>query len=172
MLSVDAPLAYNAAQVWLSEEYLYVQMGPPQTMVQHLCTFLSVTEIELCEGVHSQLVRHMQALTKVCEQWFQRTNQDPTECAANVLLSGKPIDGLFVVLAVAWKKTHVAVVHSGGVWSLRLTRSSCLGDLLLLVMDTGLQRAEAIFRYEKVSLLTIAERVGWSTSPPTIRSVV
>ncbi len=53
MLCVDVPLAYNAAQVWLSKEYLHVQMGPPQTMVQHLCTFLSVTEIELHEGVHS-----------------------------------------------------------------------------------------------------------------------
>ena len=70
MLSADAPLAYNAAQAWLSKEYLHVQMGPPQTMVQHLCTFLSVTEIELHEGVHSQLVRHMQVLAKVCEQWF------------------------------------------------------------------------------------------------------
>ncbi len=114
----------------------------------------------------------MQALTKVHEQWFQRTNQDPSEYAANVLLSGKPIDSLFVALAVAWKKTHVAVAYSGGVWSLRLTRSSCPGDLLLLVTDTGLWRAEAIFGHEKVTLPTIMERVGWTTSPPIIISVV
>ncbi len=68
MLSVCAPLAYNVAQAWLSEEYPNVQMGPLQTMVQYLCTFLSVTEIELCEGVHSKLVRHTRALTKVHEQ--------------------------------------------------------------------------------------------------------
>ncbi len=99
-------------------------------------------------------------------------NQDPSEYAANVLLSRTPIDGLFVALAVAWKKTHVAVAHSRGVWSLRLTRTLCLGGLLLLVTDTGLWREEAIFRYENVSFPTIAERVRWTTSPPIIRSVV
>ncbi len=36
-------------------------------------------------------------------QWQQRRDQDPSEYAANVLLSGKPIDGLFVALAVAMR---------------------------------------------------------------------
>ena len=36
----------------------------------------------------------------------------------------------------------------------------------------GLRRAEAIFGHEKVTILTIMERVGWTTSPPIIRSVV
>ncbi len=53
----------------------------------------------------------------MCQDWIIARKLDRGAYAADLLINGTLVDGLFLVLAIAWAEKHVAVIHSKGMWS-------------------------------------------------------
>ena len=109
--TLEDALPQVEAEQWLQAFHLHIHLGPMHPMIDHLCVYLSVEEVQLWDRVQEQLNHKTQGNIKMCEDWFLKTNQTREDYEAKISHLTYPVNGLFIVLAAQWVKVHVAIAH-------------------------------------------------------------
>ncbi len=134
-----------------------------------LCSFVDTDEMVIQSGTHELLMDEDPVIVKLCQDWITARELDRGTYAADLLTNNTLVDGLFLVLAIAWADKHEAVIHSEGMWSLRVDSSRWDEDLLLALTPTGF--CQVLCHSEKTHPMLCdppTGGTGWNMSPPVI----
>ncbi len=75
------------------------------------------TDMVVQNGAHELLTDKDPVIMRLCHDWLTTMWLDRGAYVADLLTNGTPVDGLFLMLAIAWADMHAVVIHSKGMWS-------------------------------------------------------
>ncbi len=124
-------------------------------------------------GAHELLTDEDPVIMKLCHDWITARQLDRGAYAADLLTNGTPVDGLFLVLAIAWADIHTAVIHSEGMWSSHVDSSRWDADLLLAFTPTGFCQIQCYLEKSHPTLCALpVSGAGWNMSPLVIHAQI
>ncbi len=108
------PVLGADAEAWVLQHFGHRLIQQPQALVNILCSFVDMDEVVVRNGAHELLTDEDPVIARLCQDWITARKLDRGAYAADLLTNGTPVDGLFLVLAIAWADKHMAVIHSEG----------------------------------------------------------
>ncbi len=132
-----SPVTESAVESWTVKLFWGRTLKPVAPLVALVAAQLETDEAVVWTGAHEMFMDEDLDIAHLCCEWLDSRKLDRVTYAMSLVISGTPVNDLFLALSMAWANVHLGVLHADGLWSTWVNGSRSPTDLLIALTGAG-----------------------------------